>query len=139
ADVNRVAEQLRDRIDVAARPGDFNRMANGALDTGRRRLEFLRNGRVQRLRDGAEDFDIAVYHRNCLAQVLIPFDMSGNPDFMNDVRNAGVEILALVHRHDIDLRRSRSSHRSRVADKLANAVDQYFHIERLQYIVGSTQ
>ena len=33
--VDRVPEQMRYRVDVAARPGDFDRVANGAFDAGK--------------------------------------------------------------------------------------------------------
>jgi len=31
-DIDRIAEQMADAVDVAARPGDFDRVANGAFD-----------------------------------------------------------------------------------------------------------
>jgi hypothetical protein len=51
-DVDRVTEQMADRVDVAASPGDFDRMADGALDAGWRRLEFLGDRGIERFGDG---------------------------------------------------------------------------------------
>lgn len=51
-DVDRVTEQMADGVDVAARPGDFNRVANGTLDAGRRRFELFGDGGVERFRNG---------------------------------------------------------------------------------------
>jgi hypothetical protein len=46
-DVDRVAEQMADGVDIAARPGDFDRMADGALDAGWRRFEFFRDSGIE--------------------------------------------------------------------------------------------
>ncbi len=35
-DINRITKQMADAVDVAASPGDFDRVADGAFDAGRR-------------------------------------------------------------------------------------------------------
>lgn len=53
ANVDRVAEQMADAIDVAPRPGDLDRVADGAFDAAWRRFELLGDRRIQRrLRNG---------------------------------------------------------------------------------------
>lgn len=104
ADVDRVAEQAADAVDVAAGPGHLDGMANRALDAGRRCFVFLGNGRIERFRDRAENFDVVVHHRNRFAQVLISFNMRRNADFMYDGRNICIQILGLAQLDDIRLR-----------------------------------
>jgi len=49
---HRVAEEPLERFEVTPVPGDFDGMADGALDSGRRGREGLGNLRVQNLRNG---------------------------------------------------------------------------------------
>ena len=100
-DVDGVAEQVADRLDVATRPGDLDGVADGAFDTGRGRLEFLGDGRVQRLGNGAEDLDVVVYHRDRFAQILVALDVRRNADFVDDAGDVGVEVAVFVHRNDV--------------------------------------
>ena len=101
ADIDRVAEQVADAVDVAARPCDFDRVADGAFDAGRRRFELFGDRRIKRFRDRAENFDVVIHHRNGFAQILISFNMRRNADFMNDARDIGIQIFAFGDRHDI--------------------------------------
>ncbi len=54
ADVDRVAEDEADAVDVASGPGHFNGVADSPLDAARGRFEFLRDGRVKGFGDGCK-------------------------------------------------------------------------------------
>jgi hypothetical protein len=51
--VDRVAEDVADAVDVAACPGDFDRVADRTFNAGWRRFVAFGDCRVQRLRDSA--------------------------------------------------------------------------------------
>lgn len=50
--INRIAKNKADAVDVAARPGDFNRVADSAFDAARGCFVFFGDGGVERLRNG---------------------------------------------------------------------------------------
>lgn len=139
ADVDRVAEQVADGIDVAARPGDLDRVADGAFYAGWRGFEFFGDCRIERLRDGAQNFNVVVHHSNRFAQVLISFNMRRNTDFMYNRRNIGVQIFAFGHRHDIGFDRGCHADIPRrytlSAYKLTNPARKNFHIKRFKDVI----
>ncbi|MNC66535.1 hypothetical protein D3C75_1169440 [compost metagenome] len=100
-DINGIAEQVGDAVDVATGPGDFNRMADGPLYAGWSGLELLRDGRVERFGNGSENFNIVIYHRNGFTQILIAFNMRGYADFVDDRSNIGIKVLAFGELHNI--------------------------------------
>ena len=59
-----VAEQGRNRFEIAAAPSDFNRMADRPLDTASGRVVFFRDVWVKHFRNCAEQFNIVIYHRD---------------------------------------------------------------------------
>lgn len=83
-DINRIAEQVGDAVDIATGPGDFNRVTDGAFYAGRRGLELLGNSRIQRLGDGTKYLNVVIDHGDGFTQVLVAFDMRRDADFMND-------------------------------------------------------
>ena len=62
-DIDRVAEKMADAVDIAARPGDFDRVTNRAFDAAWRCFVSFGDRRIQGFGNRAENFDIVVYHR----------------------------------------------------------------------------
>lgn len=101
ADVDGVAEQVADGVDVAAGPGYLDGVADGAFHAGRRRFEALGDSRIERFCNCPENFDIVVNHRNGFTQILISLNVGGNADFVDDAGDVGVKITAFVYRNNI--------------------------------------
>ncbi len=53
-DIDCITEQMRDAVDVAASPSDFDRVTNRPFDAGRRCFELFGNSRIQRLCNGVQ-------------------------------------------------------------------------------------
>ncbi|MNY64625.1 hypothetical protein D3C86_2017670 [compost metagenome] len=92
---------MADAVNIATGPGDLDSVADSPLYTRWGCLEFLSDGRIQGLGDGAQNLDIVVHHGNGFTQILITLDMCRYTDFMNDGRDVGIKVFALGQRHHI--------------------------------------
>ncbi|MNG12904.1 hypothetical protein D3C84_965420 [compost metagenome] len=103
-DINRISENKGNAVDVAARPSDFNRVANRTFNAARRRFVLFSDGWVERLRDRAKDFDVVVHHRDSFAQVLVTFNMSWHANLMNNTCDIRIQVFAFRHMYNIRTR-----------------------------------
>ena len=74
---NCVAEEPLQGIEVASVPCNFDGVADGALDSGRRSLEGLCHLGIENLRDGIDDIHIVDGDNDRFPQILIAFYDNG--------------------------------------------------------------
>src|SRR5699024_4919609 len=86
-----VAEELLQRLDVAAVPGDLDGVADGPLHAGGRGVELPRHLGIEHLGDGVDDIHIIYRKYYGFAQVLIALDVGGDADLVDDVGDDGLQ------------------------------------------------
>ena len=87
-----VAEKALQRFHVASVPCDLDGVADGALHSGGRGGEFLRDLRIERLSDGVDHIHIVDGEDDGLAQILITLDVGWHADLVDDVGDNGFEV-----------------------------------------------
>ena len=86
-----IAEKSLEGIQVASVPGYFDGMADGPLHSGRSGLEGLRHLGVEDFRDRVDHVHIVDGDDDRLPQVLVPLDMGGDSDLVDDARDHGLD------------------------------------------------
>ena len=88
---NRVAEKLLQRLQIAAIPGDLDRMAYRTLNARGRGVELARDLGVEHLGHGIDDVHIVDGQHDRLAQVLVALDVRRDADLMDDIGDDALE------------------------------------------------
>ena len=80
AGIDRIAELLLQRVEVAAIPRDLNGVADGALHAGGGGAELLGHGGVQHLGHRVDDLHVVDRENDRLAEVLVALDVGGDAE-----------------------------------------------------------